>query len=124
LILDPDERHSGEPLDSRAAQELEKQRLDLVVAVVGKHDVIAVLAREDRIARRARRCLEAVASPHSDLYALEWNAARAAETPAECFPAPRVGTQLVIDVQRREPELQLARDALQAVQQNHGVDAA
>ena len=83
----PQERHRCEPFHSRAAQELEQQRLDLVVAVVRKHDVIAVLAREHRIARRARRCLDAVSPPHSDLHALEWDAARAAETPAERFPA-------------------------------------
>ena len=51
-------RHGGEPGDARAAKQLQQQRLDLVVAMLGGDQHFARLhapAQQVRSARRARR---------------------------------------------------------------------
>ena len=118
-----DERHGGEPFHSRAAQELEQEGFHLVITMMGEHDVIAILAHVGLVARRASRSFGAVAAAHMDLDIVERDAALTAEAPAKRRPVRGVWTQLVIDVERGEPEAQLARNCLQAVEQNDRIDA-
>ena len=50
----PDERHGGEPAYPGAAHELQQERLDLVILVLGEDDEIRLLTAEYRVARGPR----------------------------------------------------------------------
>jgi hypothetical protein len=123
-ILNPDERHGRQSLDPCAAEELQQQRLDLVVLVVGENDVIAGLTGKNLVTGGTCGSLEALASRHRHVYAAEGNTAGAADTPAKSGPAARLRAQLVIYVQRGKSDPQTGAQPVEDIQQDHRIDPA
>jgi len=92
---------------TRPAQQLQQQRLGLVVPMVGQNDEVAVLAREDFVARAPRLALEAERARVTDprMLHLQGHAQSGAQRLAEQGPLRRIRADAVIDVQcaKREP---------------------
>ncbi len=111
---------------TRAAQELQQQRLGLVVGVVRERDEVGVDGGERRVARRARRGFEAHSAAALDPRAMhdERDVALRAFGRAECRPRVGVGGQAVVDVQRGELDAMFGRDAREGVEERDRIASA
>lgn len=110
LIL-PDKRHRRESFHPCATQQLQQQRLGLVVLVVGKHDVIGFLRKQSVVTCCTRCGFKAVATHHGDTDHPQGYAAGTACRTAKCCPAAGIRADLMIDMKRGKNESPAFGDA-------------
>ena len=120
----PNERHCREPPYAGAAQQLQQERFDLIVLVLGEDDVIGPLPCKRCVTGRARRGLDAPAAGNLDPGTCIRNVSRPALAPAKRFPQRGIRMQLVIDMQRAQPDPQPRGNAPQAIEQHDGINTA
>ncbi len=109
-----------------AAQELQQQRLGLVVGMVRDRDDVGIGRGERGVARGTRRRLEALAGRPRDPRPVHRQRDRPARAlgGAELGPGVGIRREAVVDVQGGHGDRQLARERGQRVEQHHRIAAA
>jgi len=118
--------HGRQPVRAGAAQQLQQQRLGLIVLLVGRQDEIRVQRGKNLQTRPARRRFDAGRIGVCNLHAMN------AQFDAMCFTQPstkfcpviRLGRQAVVDVNRLHFEGMFFAQRTQGVQQDDRVDSS
>ncbi|MDD5249860.1 MAG: hypothetical protein PHY45_12790 [Rhodocyclaceae bacterium] len=118
--------HRRRAAQAGAAQQIEQQRLGLIVAMMRKYDPIVRRPRERRVACAPGGRLQAVRRIAFDLDAFhgEGNIPRRAQRTTVIFPAIGVGAQGMMDMERRQRNLAAWRRVTQGMQQDDRIQTA
>lgn len=124
--LRPLGRHSSGAGNTRSAQQTEENRLGLIIAMVGQRQPFGSTGGKRRMTHAPRGGFQALTAGTRHLDAMDFQRHLQAPTKidAESCPGSGIAAQSVIDVHRREIDLQPGTtQAVERVQQDNRVDA-
>ena len=124
--LRPFGKHPGGTADARSAQQAEEDGLGLIIAVMGQRQPVGRALGEHRMAQTPCRRFQPLTAGtgYFDANDVERHTIAATERGAESGPGVGIGTQAVMDMNRREIEGQSRRaQAIERVQQHDRVAA-
>ena len=107
-----------------AAQQLQQQRLDLIVLIVRQHDGVATLCRIHRVTRFTCGGLKTIARLKRNFFDRQRNCVFATQDTTKFRPRICRRAELVIDMNCSQTESQTAGRTMQQIQKHNGIDAA